>query len=683
MQRAETQRDEMGRRRRPRVAFRGFELDLASGDLSRHGVPVRLAAQPVRALVLLVERAGNLVPRSELQQHVWGDQVIEQEQGLNTCIRQIRAALDDRPDPPKFIETVPRQGYRFVAPVATVPSVDTNPSLVAFPSPTAGSPVTATSEPPSEPRSATPSDGASKPLSAILDGRHAGHRRPTLTLGLMVACTVVLTAVALGIWAPWRRAPGNFPTATVGDGVTAGSGETKLADQHLLVVLPFETLGGGAEEEAFALGLNEEITTELARFESDRLGVIARGSVARLVGTSDDIEQIGRELGVDVVLRGSLRRADGTVRIAVQLIRVLDRRHLWAQRFDRPLDDVLEVQLEVAREVSRALVPELLDPQREAPTVAPRAWEAYSIGRYLLDERSPPEPVEAQAELRRALAIDPRLAQAHVALADAIHAERRAGSLEEQRRELVAALAIDPDLASAHRRLAEIQLWADWDFVAAGHSLERAVAQAPGDAQVLQTYALYLSYLRRHDRAIELAERARRLDPISAAVHGDSGGIYLAARRYEQAVEVCQRTLELAPDQLAARDCLLHAHQRLGRHRQARLQAVELMRRMGASEDELAVVVGDSDEKRALDAFFEWRYAWLLERRASPVAMAAAVLPLGRVGEVFEWLERAYEQRSGSLLAIASDPRADAFREDPRFVDLLHRVGFPAETIER
>lgn len=170
--------------------------------------------------------------------------------------------------------------------------------------------------------------------------------------------------------------------------------------------------------------------------------------------------------------------------------------------------------------------------------------------------------------------------------------------------------------------MAEIQLWADWDFAAAGRSLERAV-------------------------------------------------------------EVCGRILELAPDQLMARECLLHAHLQLGRPRQARLQAVELMRRMGASETELAAVGDEPEIERALRTFWQWRYEWFEQRDVPPVAMATAALPLGRDDEVFEWLEKAYEHHSGNLVTLATDHRADAFREDPRFIDLLHRIGFPAEAIER
>lgn len=509
----------MSREASRKVAFHDFELDLENGDLTQQGEPVRLAAQPARALVLLARRAGELVLRGEIQQHVWGDLVIEQEQGLNTCIRQIRSALGDRPGSPRFIETIPRRGYRLIAPVTAVPEAAPNEALARGEAPT---PVMAQALP------------AQQGPAALVT--------PTSR--------------------PWSR-------------------------------------------------------------------VLGRALVAALV------------LGLVAFLGNRLRQ--------------------------RP---VLSGAPPVSTDAS-------------VPAIEPQAWEAYLRGLYLLKSSTPPDPPKARAELHRALELDPRLARAHVALADAYHVEWRSSTLDLQRSALAKALDLDPDLAAAHLRLAKIQLYADWDFAGSGRSFERALALAPGDAEVRQGYALYLSHLRRHDEAIEQVEYARQLDPISAAVHGDGGMIYFSARRYEQAVEVCERTLELAPGHYEARTCLLHAYRRLGRHRQALQQAIELMRLLGASEEELRSVTESAETGSALRHFFEWQVEWLRRQKASPVAMAAAVLPLGRVDEVFAWLEQAYEQRSGNLLAIAADPRADAFREDPRFIDLLQRVGFPAETIER
>ena len=646
---------------RPKVAFYGFELDLETGDLTLRGEPVRLAAQPARALVLLVERAGELVPRNDIQQHVWGELIIEQEQGLNTCIRQIRSALGDRSGSPRFIETVPRRGYRFIAPITECgpPKPDAPPATVL----------------PNRPRESSRS---------LLAGR-----RWILALPL-------LAVLAFSSQMP-RQGPS--PANTLAASTAPARSEVPgapIPQRSVLAVFPFEGLGGQVEERIFALGLTEEILTELTRLDPDGLGILSRTSVASY-GESGSVEaslhRLGETLGADFVLRGSVRHLDGTARIAVHLVRIADGSHVWAERYDRPAEDAFRVQLEVARQVVQSIAPALLPPEMlpaelrksasRAAATDPRAWEAYLRGLYLLKTSDPPEPRRARDELRRALELDPGLALAHVALADSYHAERRSGTLAQQRQALVQALELDPDLAAAHVRLAKIQLYADWDFEAAERSFERAVELAPGDADIRQNYAVYLSHLRRHEEAIEHLEQARRLDPISATVHGDGGDIYFAARRYEKAVELCRKTLELEPGHYPARTCLLHAYRRLGRHAQARQQAVEVMRLLGADEAQIAPVDRDDDSQQALTGFFEWQAGWLRGQNAPPVAMAAAVLPLGRVDEVFTWLERAYDQHSGTLLAIAADPRADAFREDPRFVDLLHRIGFPAETIER
>ena len=497
------------------LAFGDFVLDRSSGDLFRDGRPVHLAAQPARALCWLVDRAGELVLRREIQQHVWGDQVIEQEQGLNTCIRQIRNALGDSASRPRFIETIPRRGYRFLAQPRPVPG----PEGVPF--------------------AADDSAQIPRPLTPDLRlGRGA--------LGFVLATTLVLV-LPLG----WR-------------------GETSEPKEGALAVSP----------------------------------------ALRTAGPGQGVSSVGV----------SGRRA--------------------------------------------------------------AAREAVLQGQYWLNH-SPPDLGKAAAEFERALVLDSAQASAHVGLADVAHRRQGPEALALQRRALTTALELDPGLAPAHLRLGRIQLYADWDFEGAGSSFARAVELDPESPEARHAYAQYLSLLRRHDEAIAQAEVARRLDPISTLVEGDGGMVYFNSRRYERAIEVCERTLELAPNHLGAHDCLLNAHRLLGRPGRALQQALAMMTLLGAAESERRPVETASDPEDGLRRFFEWQIGWLERRSASPVSIAAASLPLGRIDEVFVQLERAYDQRASGLLHIAADPRADRFREDPRFVDLLARLGFPQATIER
>ncbi len=515
-----------------KVVFDDFQLDLETGDLLHQGQPVHLAAQPAKALRLLVERAGELVLREEIQLRVWGDLVIEQDQGLNTCIRQIRTALGDVANAPRFIETVPRRGYRFLAPVRDR---------------TASAP----------------------PTERHLKAMRRWGLRPSL-----VAVTVGALGVLVlpGVWrgaSPWPSANAISPGATV---------------------LPEATYSEAVP---------------------------------------------GRVSGSKVAAAG-----------------------LFSEATANPSVEPLAVSNPLAR-------------------------EALLRGRYLLDEVSPPELAKARIEFERALALDPGLAEAYVGLADVAHLQRRPGTLDDQRQALTTSLELDPSSPEALVRLGRIQLYADWDLATAGESLARAVELAPDNARARHVYSVYLSMLRRHDEALVHAERAWELDPIATTVDGDGAMIYFNSRRYERAVEVCRKTLDLAPDHLPARDCLLNAYRKLGRPRRALEQAVELMRLMGASEAERQEVATLSDTEEALRHFYTWQVACLEKHQSSPVAIAAAHLSLGNIDEVFVQLERAYEQHAAGLLHIAADPRADLFREDPRFIDLLERLGFPASTIER
>ncbi len=286
----------------PLLRFGPFELDLASGELRKAGVPLKLAPQPFKVLALLAGRAGRPVMRQEIREQVWGrDTYVDFEQGLNSCIKQIRAALGDDAEKPRYIETLPRRGYRFIVPVEkhpwkflSLPNYDSQIVAVA------------------------------------------------LTLFLSVAAYV-----------SYRRL---VPTLS------------PQSDRIMLAVLPFENFGPAPGPDRFSDGLTEETITQLGRLEPRRLGVIARTSAMKYKGARKSAEQIGRELGVDFILEGSVRMAGRRVRISAQLIQVRDQTHLWAETYEGDLNDVLAVQSEIARRITRSLAVELLPaPQSAMP----------------------------------------------------------------------------------------------------------------------------------------------------------------------------------------------------------------------------------------------------------------------------------------------------------------------------
>src|SRR5437667_5346086 len=301
------------------LRFGVFELDPKSGELRKAGVEINLPPQPAKVLVLLATRAGQLVTRDELRQQVWGKETfVDFEHGLNSCIKQIRAALDDHPETPHYIETRPRRGYRFIAPVQEVSARAVTPGA--------------------------PSEGL--PTTAL-------RIRPRRYSIAIVA--LVLALFATGYFA--RFAPTRHAVSP--------------ADKIMLAVLPFENLTGDPRQEYLSDGLTEEMITQLGRMHPERLGVIARTSAMQYKKTQKGMDQIGRELGVAYVLEGSLRRAGDHVRVSAQLIQVRDQTHLWAESYERDLRDILALQSDVAQAIARE-IDLTLSPQQQARMASAR-----------------------------------------------------------------------------------------------------------------------------------------------------------------------------------------------------------------------------------------------------------------------------------------------------------------------
>src|SRR5690349_7389251 len=297
------------------IRFGGFELALKSGELRKDGVQVKLQNQPFRVLAFLASHPGELVTRDELRQQIWQtDTFVDFEHGLNFCIKQIRSALGDNAQAPVYIETLPRRGYRFIAPVNTA-----GEDRAAGPG-----------EPPSDERGAEPSD---EPGSQI-QSPASSPARSLLWYGFALGLAALLIATGFLIWSRFNR-------------------EAAASKQRvMLAVLPMENLSANPEQDYFSDGLTEEMIMQLGGLQPLRLGVIARTSVMKYKQSGKDIGQIGSELGVDYVLEGSVRRQGDQLRIVSQLIRVSDQTHLWSASYDAAAGDALSVQKGVAERIA-------------------------------------------------------------------------------------------------------------------------------------------------------------------------------------------------------------------------------------------------------------------------------------------------------------------------------------------
>lgn len=473
-----------GGRNECRARFGLFELDLATGELLKGGRSLHLAPQPTRVLVLLVRRAGRLVTREELQDELWGDgTVVAYDQGLNYCIRQVREVLGDRADAPAFVETVPRRGYRFVAPVERLGAEREGPAGSAT-----GQGGPAASGSPGTERGPEENHRGEEGVA----GKRPGPRRPRAVLVVAAGLGAVLTlAVFLDMHGPSGAEDGAGGPSR--EGTAAAPAAAEPAGERLrLVVLPFEDLspggdaGPGAPDGSYlADGLTGELISHLSRLDPGRLGVISRVSAMTYRGSGKTVAEIGEELGVGHALEGTVRRVGDRLRVTAQLVRAGDQTQLWAETYDRRFQDLLEIQRDIARRVTRSLslrlLPERGDPLLRLTTADPRAYELFLRGRYHWSRFTEEGYLAAVDHFRRALGRDPEYAEAWAALADAYNllvftdALPREEAFERARAAARRALGLDPQLAEAHNSLAFVRLYGDRDPRAAVESFERAL----------------------------------------------------------------------------------------------------------------------------------------------------------------------------------------------------------------
>ncbi|MCI0491126.1 MAG: tetratricopeptide repeat protein, partial [Blastocatellia bacterium] len=453
--------------------------------------------------------------------------------------------------------------------------------------------------------------------------------------------------------------------------------------RRLLAVLPFTNISPDPEKEYFSDGLTEELITNLSQLNPQRLGVIARTSAMRYKETRKSAAEIGRELGVDYLVEGSIRSEDGRARITVQLVRVSDQSHLWAQSYDRPFEDVLKLQREVAEVVAHALSLQIIRPRTPEPTIDAAAREAYLKGQYQLNKRDPAATLQAIEFFRLAVNAAPNDGRAYVGLAEAyLQLGGSPGEAKEAvakaRESLGKALALDDTLAEAHRLSGNISLLNDWNWPLARREFERALELSPGHAMTHHGYATYLSTLGRHDEAIARMKKAIEMDPISPLVIGDLGWFYYAAGRYEEAAMQSLKALELEPNDFAAHDCLLHAYLMQGKTDEAVGQARTIMSLRGATPEEIEAL-STGDDRERLKAFWNWQLNWLRDIAAryyvDPYYFALTYADLGATNQVIENLEAAYRDGSTLMPFVHTEPRYNHLRTNERFINLIQRIG--------
>jgi TolB-like protein/DNA-binding winged helix-turn-helix (wHTH) protein/Flp pilus assembly protein TadD len=661
------------------VRFEPFELDARHGELRKHGVKLKLQEQPFQVLVRLLERPGELVSREELRSQLWpADTFVDFDHSLNAAVNRLRDCLGDVAERPRFIETVPRRGYRFVAPVRRIPTPAAPDETPAAPEETGSQ----TAAPDARgwrggvETGAPDARGWRDGVETGVETRQSGSRRWTIA-----ALAIVVAAIATV--ASW------FGASWFGLRSAALGGSTPR-ERVMLAVLPLEDLSEDPRGTYFSDGLTEDIITRLGGLEPRRLGVLARTTVMQYKSTKKGIDQIGRELGVQYVLEGSVRRAADRVRVTAQLIQVRDQTHVWAKSFDRDVRDVLVLQSDLARAVVSEAAVHLSDSAddrlRTVESVNPAALDLYLRGREAWNRRTEEDTRAAIPVFEAAIRSEPTYARAYAGLADAhvVLAAWALGALppgegySKARSEASKALELDDTLVEAHTTMGAIHAFYDWDAAGAQKEFRRAIELNPSYPTAHTWYAEHLATIGRFEEMLVESREAERLDPLSPVIVA-GGAVRLSyAGRTDEAVARLRSVIRAHPDYLLGHAYLEDVLDGAGRYADAVREgetAVELSH--GKSERLAALAytyAALGRKKEALQALSQ------LKERArhtyvSAYSLALVYVGLGDVDGAFDSLEAAYREHSSWLSHLRLDHRLDRLRSDPRFRALQVRVG--------
>jgi TolB-like protein/DNA-binding winged helix-turn-helix (wHTH) protein/Tfp pilus assembly protein PilF len=612
-----------------------FDLDVQARSLHKSGIRIKLQSQPFDILAALISKPGEVVTRDELQRNLWpADTFVDFEHSVNTAVKRLRDALGDSAESPRYIETVPRYGYRFIAPVEWRAGIAALPVQEVRQKSQVGEPAT-----------------TAKRRAGLLNFRTAA----------IILALLALAIVPLGFRGLRNR-------------LFAGSSTPPIQS---IVVLPFVNLTGNTEQDYFADGMTEALTTELGKTNVVR--VISRTSAMQYKETRKSVPEIARELNVDGVVEGSVQHASDRVSVTAQLIYAPTDRHLWAQTYERDLRDMLAMQREVAETIAYA-VQSKFTPQNQSGSslrqVDPEAYREYLRGRFFFEQRSQEALDRAISHFDRALQIDPNFALAYAAEAEAyiplaVQGYRAPKEPFAKAEDMATrALALDDTLPAAHNALAAVR-FNRYDWAGAEKEFKRAIELNPSYVTARLWHGYFLEALGQQSANLAEKKLGEELDPLSLAAGTGVGAAYFYLGQYDQAIEEQRKTLELNPGFDQALVNLGQVYEAKGMY----ADAITEYGRAGSLGD-LGHAYATSGKKpearkilRELDDQSKHRYV-------SPYDRALIYLGLGEDDRAIAWLEKAEEQ-SVPLHHINVDPRFNSLRSDRRYQQLLQRIGFP------
>jgi TolB-like protein/DNA-binding winged helix-turn-helix (wHTH) protein/Tfp pilus assembly protein PilF len=641
------------------LEFDEFSLDCDRYELLRSGRPVKLEKIPMELLTLLVTKDGRLVTRQEIIEHLWGKEVfVDTEHGINTAIRKIRNVLCDDPEQPRFVQTVTRKGYRFIAPINVIPQEGGNGNH------------SATDLLPPDTTQAQADPPVSSPLAQ-------SHHRAS---GLVRKAALVLVG-AIGVGAVL----GGLNVRGVRQRLFAHTPRQGGPQIRSLAVLPIENLSGDLSQDFLADGMTEELITELGK--SSALRVISRTSVMQYKGTKKPVQEIARELNVDAVLEGTVLRSGNHLRITANLVQSSPETHLWAETYDSENGDILSVQQRVAdsvaREIRVALSPRDTTTLGDGRSVNPEAQDLYFRGLYAFRSAGGGSTQTAVDYLQRAVKKDPNFARAYGVLAMAYAVwypgdPRPRENMPRAREAALKAVALDNSLAAGHMALAYIDLNYDWNFAEAEGESKRALELDPNLAIARNFYARELVILGRADEALVQVRRASELQPYADLDY--PVWVFYLAHRYNDALELAQKMVAIDPNFSWGRWALAANYEQLGKEKEAAEEYLQFEILSGSSPRRIKRLregLARSGAKGFWQASLEDYLRTAKSSYAPPVLVAGVYMRLGDKARALQWLEKGYQERDDLMIDLNVDPVFDAFQSEPRFHDLVRRVGLP------
>lgn len=688
------------------VRFGSFEADLHTRELRKHGLKVKLQEQPFQVLAMLLARPGELVTREEIRSRLWPqDTFVDFDHALNAAVRRLRDALNENAESPRFVETLPRRGYRFIAPVVKLSIEEAvQPETGILRNPTVavrGAPETGASpsekvalqtvvdhreetdsarvtiatntaslvEPETSPTviSQTLRPSARNPQQVVL--QRPEEARPPKGVKVPVAAIVILTLIIAAFVA-----------------YQIESKRSKQPTIRSLAVLPLQNLSGDPAQQYLVDGMTEELIGRLAGIHD--LRVISRTSVMRFKNTQLSVPEIARILGVDAVVEGSVMREGSRIRVHAQLIRAASDEHFWSESYDRELRDVLAMDADVAQAVAHKVEVTITgeEHQRLAAVrpVLPEVYENYLKGKFALDKANNKSNIdESIAYFNEAIRKDPTYAPSYLGLATAytsLTTVFMGGVAEQERPRAVLAvrkaLELDAGLADAHVLMASIAE-SQWHWEEAESEYQYALDLRPNDAAAYSGLAWWLDCQGRTEEAVAMRRRARELDPLAVSGAGLGWDLFFG-RHYDQAEQELRSVLALSADNANALWILgfvLIANHHPKDAVRALEKGVSISNRSPALVGLLINAYAQADRRRDALRLLEELKRHKQTDYVPAAAFIFAYLGLGENEQAFVWLEQAYKEQSNVLQTLKVLPFFDPIRSDPRFVDLLRRVG--------